>query len=223
MRKPAKTTTTVASGPRKPKHPAPTPLAPTSDKRQMESHEMLMDASVHNAACMETWGKFVPGELDLGKLVKELRSECEKVKGGDMHPIEEMLFGQAMTLQTIYTSLARRANASEHMSQFQSYLNLGLRAQSQCRATLEALAEVKNPRSVAFVRQANIAAGPQQVNNGVQAPGTGSPTPARESQPEPSKQLEASHGERLDFGAQGAAGGAHQDLASVGALDRAAD
>jgi len=36
-------------------------------------------------------------------------------------------------------------------------------AQSQCRATWEAIAEVKNPRAVAFVRQAYIAAGPQQV------------------------------------------------------------
>jgi len=30
-------------------------------------------------------------------------------------------------------------------------------AQSQCRTTLEALAEIKNPRAVAFLKQANIA------------------------------------------------------------------
>ena len=40
--------------------------------------------------------------------------------------------------------------------------------QAQCRATLEALAEIKNPRPVAFVKQANISGGHQQVNNGMQ-------------------------------------------------------
>jgi hypothetical protein len=33
-------------------------------------------------------------------------------------------------------------------------------------ATIETLAELKNPRQVAFVNQANLAGGHQQVNNG---------------------------------------------------------
>jgi hypothetical protein len=45
-------------------------------------------------------------------------------------------------------------------------MRLGLKAQSQCRTTIEALALLKNPPNVAFVRQANIANGHQQVNNG---------------------------------------------------------
>ena len=49
------------------------------------------------------------------------------------------------------------------------YLRLALKAQSQCRATLATLAAVKNPQPVAFVRQANIAHGPQQVNNAAAA------------------------------------------------------
>jgi transposase InsO family protein len=44
-------------------------------------------------------------------------------------------------------------------------MRLALKAQSQCRATVEALAEMKNPKPVAYVQQANIANGPQQVNN----------------------------------------------------------
>ena len=79
-----------------------------------------------------------------------------------------MLFGQAMTLETIFTSLARRANSLEYLNHFQTYLGMALKAQAQCRATLEALAEIKNPRPVAFVKQANITNGPQQVNNGMQ-------------------------------------------------------
>jgi hypothetical protein len=44
-------------------------------------------------------------------------------------------------------------------------------AQSQCRATL---ATIKHPPVMGYVRQANIAHGPQQVNNASAAPG-GSP------------------------------------------------
>ena len=94
------------------------------------------------------------------------------------------------------------------------YMRLALRAQGQCRATLEMLAAIKNPSSVAFVRQANIAHGPQQVNNGVPPP-----LRAGESEIEPNKLLEATHGERLDTGTASAAGRANQDLAAVGALN----
>src|SRR5262249_46188418 len=43
--------------------------------------------------------------------------------------------------------------------------NYGLKAQAQCRAALETLVDMKNPAPFAYVRQANIAHGPQQVNN----------------------------------------------------------
>ncbi|ARU05559.1 hypothetical protein CCO03_13485 [Comamonas serinivorans] len=45
-------------------------------------------------------------------------------------------------------------------------LQLALKAQSNGRATLEALINAKQPKQVAFVRQANVAH-TQQVNNGV--------------------------------------------------------
>jgi hypothetical protein len=50
------------------------------------------------------------------------------------------------------------------MGACETYLRLALKAQSQCRATLETLAAIRNPQPVAFVRQANIAHGPQQLN-----------------------------------------------------------
>jgi hypothetical protein len=75
---------------------------------------------------------------------------------------------QAHTLDTIFNELARRsaANVGEYMEAAERYMRLALKAQSQCRATIETLAEIKNPKPVAFVQQANIANGPQQVNNG---------------------------------------------------------
>ena len=60
---------------------------------------------------------------------------------------------------------------------------------------------MKNP-PVVFARQANINnGGQQQVNNGTQATGAGSPAPApaSNSATEPNKLLEATHGERMDL------------------------
>ena len=42
--------------------------------------------------------------------------------------------------------------ANDGLKQFQVYLSLALKAQAQCRATPEALAEIKNPRPIAFVK-----------------------------------------------------------------------
>ena len=44
------------------------------------------------------------------------------------------------------------------------FMKLGLRAQNQCRSTLETLALLENPTMV-FTHQADVAHGPQQVNN----------------------------------------------------------
>ena len=72
---------------------------------------------------------------------------------------------------------------------------------------------------MSFVKQANIAHGPQQVNNGV-LPGA-APARAENLESEPNKLLEA-YGERLDTGETGTAGGRDQAVARVGALHRTA-
>jgi hypothetical protein len=94
-------------------------------------------------------------------------------------------------------------------------------AQAQCRSTWEAIAEIKNPRQVAFVNQANISAGPQQVNNGVAPPEQ--PSRTEETGNAPNKLLEVHDGERLDTRAPGTTGGVSSQLEAVGAIDRAED
>lgn len=90
-----------------------------------------------------------------------------RVKDGDLSDIEANLTAQAVTLDAMFTELARRAalNMGTHLGATDTYLRLAMKAQAQCRATAETLAEIKYPRAVAFVRQANIAHGHQQVNN----------------------------------------------------------
>jgi hypothetical protein len=161
------------------------------------------------------------GTQEPGALFERLAESVEMVQGGDLKQCEAMLVSQAHALQSIFTNMARRAACSERLQHIETFMRMALKAQSQCRTTLETLANIKNP-PVMFAKQANISNGPQQVNNGMAAQ-PGPFTHAHEEKTIPSNQvLEVSNGERLDTRAPGAAGGADQDLEAVGALDGAA-
>ena len=53
-------------------------------------------------------------DVELGGLIDQLRDTFTEVKGGDLHALEAMLISQATALQTIFTSLARRAQMQEY-------------------------------------------------------------------------------------------------------------
>jgi hypothetical protein len=105
-------------------------------------------------------------EVEMTALVEALQETTDKTKAGDLSTLEAMLIGQATALQTIFTSLAKRAQRQEYQKNLEAFLGLALKAQAQSRATISALVELKYPRHALFVKQANIAQGPQQVNNG---------------------------------------------------------
>lgn len=161
------------------------------------------------------------GEMSINTLVDDLVKQCDLANKGDLSRAEALLTAQAHTLDAIFNNLARRAalNMGEYVNAAEIYMRLALKAQTQCRSTLETLAAIKNPQPVAFVRQANIAHGPQQVNNCVAAEASR----AEESKNQPSKVLEHQHGERLDFGTAGAASGADSKMETVGAIHRTED
>ena len=135
-----------------------------------------------------------------------------------------MLVAQAHSLEAIFHELARRAalNMGEYINAAETYMRLALKAQSQCRATIETLALMKNPQPVTFVRQANVAHGPQQVNN-VPQPAADGASRARESENPPNKLLEQQHVERLEPGTVQTAVGADPAMATVAAVNRPPD
>ena len=162
----------------------------------------------------------VHGDVSIPELYVQLAGHCETVRGGNLGRAEFMLMAQAHSLEAIFTNMARRAalNAGEYIGACETYLKLALRAQSQCRATLETLATIKNPPHVAFVKQANIANGPQQVNNGVPS----EPARVEEKQNPPTELLEHDHAQRVDTGTTSTASKGDPVMATVGTLDGAA-
>jgi hypothetical protein len=101
-------------------------------------------------------------------MMNALSAQIDLVKDGNMGRPEAMLLAQAHTLDGLFNNLARRAHNQQYLKGFETYLRLAFKAQSQCRATLETLAALKNP-PVVFAKQANISNGHQQINNGVPA------------------------------------------------------
>ena len=190
-------------------------LAGDSMNRPRLIAQLAVTPSLQAASTIKQWSHVV-GNLDITGLIDELRQQAATASGGDLKRQEAMLAIQAHTLDTIFNELARRsqANVGQYMDAADRYMRLALRAQSQCRATIETLAEMKNPKPVAFVQQANIANGPQQVNNAPQ-PGT---SRARESENQPNKLLEQQSNEWLDAGAAQATGSGNSSLEAVGAL-----
>lgn len=195
--------------------------------RQMA--DLLVEGPVSNALLMLQFSKATTSgtKPDLTELVHSLRASGKKAQAGDLAAGEAMLMQQATVLNAIFGELASRAalNVGEYMNATETYMRLALKAQAQCRSTLEALAAIKNP-PVVYARQANIAHGPQQVNNGRASSESAqyAPAPAPAANPAAAQNglLEAQHGERMDTGATRTSGGADPNLAPVGAVHRAA-
>jgi hypothetical protein len=156
------------------------------------------------------------GDLALPTLVADLREQCDLAINGNLGRAEALLITQAHTLNAIFNDLARKATNSEYLNQLESNLRLALKAQGQCRATLETLAAIKNPQPVAFVRQANIAHGPQQVNNGAVEDKR---MPEIETQQ--GRLVEVRNDKPLDSGATGTASGTNSPLETVGGSPQA--
>lgn len=129
--------------------------------------ELGLSSVVPNTSTARTFAKATTGELDLTESVAVMREKVSAVQGGNLTGLEETLTAQAVSLDAIFNEMARRAalNMGDYINAAEIYLRLGLKAQAQCRATVQTLFEMKNPQPVAFVKQANFANGPQQVNN----------------------------------------------------------
>ncbi len=103
------------------------------------------------------------GNAELSGLVNALTEQTRASGDGDLEWAGAMLTAQGHTLDALFNSLTRNAMNADLISQFEAYLKLALRAQSQCRATLDTLANMKKP-SADLVTHTNIVGGAQQIN-----------------------------------------------------------
>jgi hypothetical protein len=157
--------------------------------------------------------------LDFNYLSAELSDSCKKIQDdNDLSELTNMLVTQAYVLQNLFSKMvgmATRCNG-EDISKF---VDTALKTQKQCRATIQAIAEIKNPKRATFIKQqTNQALGHMQVNNGKQL---GQENLSENLENQSNKLLEKTYGERLDFRAAQTSIGINQKLEAVGKINRA--
>src|SRR5260221_7603521 len=138
-----------------------------SAKRGEMLVELGLSPIVAAAATAREFSSLAGKGADLKAFVARVSEAVDAAATGGLRLTEVTLGAQAIALDVIFNECAQRAAsaASSDLTSAETLLRLALKAQSQCRTTLLTLAEIKNPRPIAFFNQANFAHGPQQVNN----------------------------------------------------------
>lgn len=124
----------------------------------------------HGVLALQFQGYLVSGipEEDkptLADFAKELDRRIEKSGSGDLTVASSLLTAQALTLDGVFTEIARRAAdnmAAGYLPAFETYMRLALKAQAQSRTTLEALAKLHQPH-VQTVRHVHVNDGGQAI------------------------------------------------------------
>ena len=174
-----------------------------------------LGAVIPNALTAFAYAKNTFRPLELEDAVDALSSSVKRVQSGEMSDAESMLMGQAVALNSIFNVLAVEARYQKSLKQMEAYFRMSMKAQANCRLTLETLSTIKNP-PVVFVRQANIAHGAQQVNNA-------SPdflAHAANQKRARNELLKDDDGERVVSGKTRKAGRANSDVEAVGKIHR---
>lgn len=181
------------------------------------SAEMALGPLVGNMSTALDYSTALMGDLVLQDCVDVMADDIKAVNSGDLSKLEGMLTAQAHALDAMFNHYAKKAfHEAKFLPQLESYSRLAMKAQAQCRTTVEAIAEIKAPKSATFIKQANIAH-QQQVNNGPGAD-TGTPAAAREKDITPTKELliKERHA-ALDTGRASKAVGIDSELEALGA------
>lgn len=183
----------------------------------------VMDGISSNAITINAFTEGAFGETSLMACIGVLKDKVRAMHGGDLREAETLLTSQASALNVIFAELARRSALvmNERPDAAERYLRLALKAQNQCRTTVETLAAIKNPPMI-FAKQANIAHGHQQVNNGGAMPVPGACVEKNEIGQ--NELLEVQHGgEKLDFRTTGEPVRVDSAMEAVGEIHRSTD
>lgn len=214
---------------RKPATPAaPSPSATGVDPRRnidvpddhRTHHRVVAELSssgvVGNASILGAMSQSAFEDYSLTENTFALQRLIKASKAGDTGLADTLLVSQACTLNSIFVECMRRSGSNMGLcpQMMETYMRLGLKAQSQCRATLESLSKIKNPPNATFVKQANIAHN-QQVNNG-QAESARTET----TRSPPIELLEEGHGEGVDASSASTAGRGDPHMETVGEVHR---
>jgi len=137
-------------------------------KTELETAERIAQLAVspemssQRVVAASEGNKGLEEHLDIPQLMAVLKAESARLSEGKSEDVGPILANQALALQSLFARLTERALSHSHVSNIEAFMRLALRAQNQCRATLETLSSFNKAPTV-FAQQANVATN-QQIN-----------------------------------------------------------
>lgn len=98
------------------------------------------------------------------ELIHGMERLVEALAKNDLKTIEEILFPQAVALQTIFDKASKQMLLADSFNGLQAWATIAFKAQDQSRKTLSTLMAIRRPQQTSFIKQQNNAVN-QQVNN----------------------------------------------------------
>ncbi len=97
-------------------------------------------------------------------MAAELKKQQEAAASGDMRRASDLLISQAHVLDALFSDFMHRAldNAGTYPDAMQRYMTLAMKAQTQSRTAIEALARIHQPREQ-IVRHVHVNEGGQAI------------------------------------------------------------
>lgn len=140
---------------------------PDETGAQAMARKLLQPAFKNAVAASAYTSKMLGNDIELPGVADyalHVQNVGKKAVEGDLAMASRMLAAQALTLDSMFAELARRAalNMGDYINAAERYGRLALKAQSNCRATLEALAKLHQPREQT-VRHVHVNEGGQAV------------------------------------------------------------
>lgn len=193
------------------------------DQRLQKVAGVMAGPFYNSAFVLNNYSLLKPDGLvaGLADVADELEKAGKATNANNLKGLEAMLTSQAIALDAVFSMLASRAHSTLEkgaVDRAEKYLRLAMKAQSQSRTTVETLANMKTPKGVAFVAQANIAHGHQQVNNQ-----TSQPLTHEKLEFVPNKLLTEEKNEPMDTRGKGKAESHHSTMETLGKVNRRKD
>ena len=128
---------------------------------------IILDPQTRNANLAMSFGSQLFGDElkpDIAESRAVLADEIQRAMKGDLSLADRTFTSQAISLDALFTDMARRSgnNMGQYPDAAERYMRLALKAQSACRATLEALARLHQPREQT-VKHVHVNEGGQAV------------------------------------------------------------
>lgn len=151
----------------KPNHALQIDQTPDETGAQAMARKLLQPTLKNAVAASAFTGKMLGSDLEapgMSDYALHVQTVTRKAAEGDLTMASKMLAAQAVALDSMFAELARRSamNMGDYINAAERYGRLALKAQSNCRTTLEALAKLHQPREQT-VRHVHVNEGGQAV------------------------------------------------------------